>query len=190
MKGLIEKVDGNWVVKSGDKTYPLHEIDVDQIKADSLVFDDIEGRIACYPNVNFYLVEASDRVFAKLMGTDLSIYSDSELIAMFMAAIKTNMLNTDVWDIENSNGYSFVLFYDSSWDWLMPVIRKINTLGKEVQFAIFKTYVSCTVEKGGKFYKDFSFSHAEYITSEQTDIQAAFKLVVKFVRWYYQTNAS
>ena len=74
--------------------------------------------------------------------------------------------------------------YNLSWDWLMPVIRKINSLDKGTQFAIFKTYVSCTVEKGGKFYKDFSFSHAEYITDEQSDLQAAYKLVSKFVKWY------
>ena len=76
------------------------------------------------------------------------------------------------------------LFYESSWDWLMPVIRKINNLDKATQFSIFKTYASCTVEKGGKFYKDFSFSHAEYITAEQTDIQACWKLVVRFISWY------
>ena len=63
MKGLIEKVDATWVIKSGDKVYPLHKIDVDQIKADSLVFDDIEGRIACYPNVEF---ELTDGGYAKL----------------------------------------------------------------------------------------------------------------------------
>lgn len=78
--------------------------------------------------------------------------------------------------------------YSRSWDWLMPVIRKINGLGKEYQFTIFKTYVSCTVERGGKFYKDFSFSHAEYITNEQSDIQAAFNLVIKFIEWYNQIN--
>lgn len=74
--------------------------------------------------------------------------------------------------------------YTDSWDWLMPVIRKINTLDKGIQFAIFKTYVSCTVEKSGKFYKDFSFSHVEYITNEQSDLEAAYKLVYKFVKWY------
>lgn len=78
--------------------------------------------------------------------------------------------------------------YHSSWDWLMPVIRKINGMGKEFQFTIFKTYVSCTVEKGGKFYKDFSFSHAEYITEEQSDITAAFNLVIKFIEWHNQIN--
>lgn len=46
---------------------------------------------------------------------------------------------------------SDALFYESSWDWLMPVIRKINTLDKATQFSIFKTYASCSVEKAGKF---------------------------------------
>lgn len=75
-------------------------------------------------------------------------------------------------------------FYDTSWDSLMPVIDKINGLGKEYSIAIFKTYISCTVEKGGKVYKDFSFAHSEYITSTQTSKEAAFKLVVKFIMWY------
>lgn len=80
--------------------------------------------------------------------------------------------------------------YHTSWNWLMPVIRKINSMDKAIQFAIFKTYVSCTVERGGKFYKDFAFSHAEYITSEQSDIEAAWKLVVKFVEWVESSKVS
>jgi len=74
--------------------------------------------------------------------------------------------------------------YDSSWDWLFPVIDKINGLGKEYHLAIFKTYVSVSVEKGGKFYKDFSLAHSENISKEQTSLEAAYKVVVKFVKWY------
>lgn len=80
-------------------------------------------------------------------------------------------------------GYENMLLYHKDWNWIMPVVQKINGLGKEFSFAIFKNYVSCTVEKGGKFYKDFSFSHAEYITSEQDAITAVFKLAVKFIAW-------
>lgn len=50
-----------------------------------------------------------------------------------------------------------------SYNELMPIVEKINSLDKSIQFAIFKTYVSCTSERGGKFYKDFNFSHAEYV---------------------------
>lgn len=124
------------------------------------------------------------------MSTNISSYSDDELINFFMGSIKRKQEDEIIWELPHLDFFSAIFFYDVSWDWLMPAIRKINSLGKEFQFSIFKTYVSCTVEKGGKFYKDFSFSHAEYITSEQTDIEAAYKLVVKFIRWYYQTNVS
>lgn len=75
--------------------------------------------------------------------------------------------------------------YHSSWDWMWPVIDKINGLGKAYSFATFKTYMSLTVEKSGnKMYKDFSFTHAEYITAEQTSKEAAFKLLTRFVKWH------
>ena len=128
---------------------------------------------------------------------------ENALIATFMGGIKGDVYIGDIkqrpqfWDIMDSKsplaGHRYcdeTLRYNKEWNWLMPVIRKINDIGKDTQFAIFKTYVSCTVEKHSKFHKGFSFSHAEYITPEQTDIQAAFKLVVKFVSWYNTTIAA
>jgi hypothetical protein len=98
------------------------------------------------------------------------------------------MIGDEAWSILSAHDFKLGLSYHTSWDSLMPVIRKINGMGKGYQFTIFKTYVSCTVEKGGKFYKDFSFSHAEYITEEQSDITAAYNLVVKFIEWCNQIN--
>jgi len=81
--------------------------------------------------------------------------------------------------------------YHDSWEWTMPVVTKINGLGKAFSLAIFKNYISLTVEKSGnKFYKDFSFSHSEYITGEQTGKEAMFKLLVKFIKWHNQQVAS
>lgn len=74
--------------------------------------------------------------------------------------------------------------YSTSWEELMPVFRKINGLGKGFSTAIFKHYIAITVEKGGKMYKDFSFAHSEYILPEQTDKEAAFKILVKFIKWF------
>ena len=63
-------------------------------------------------------------------------------------------------------------------------------MGKAYSLAIFKNYISLTVEKmGSKFYKDFSFSHAEYITGDQTGKEAAFKLLVKFVKWHNENKS-
>lgn len=37
--------------------------------------------------------------------------------------------------------------YEDSWDLLHQVIDKINGMGKEYNFALFKTYVSLSIEK-------------------------------------------
>ncbi len=86
-------------------------------------------------------------------------------------------------DYENVVGLNFV-WYITSWESLFEAIDKINSLGKGYSFAIFKTYVSLSVETGGKFYKDFSFAYSEYITPDQTGKEAAFKLIVRFIKWY------
>ncbi len=81
--------------------------------------------------------------------------------------------------------------YHSSWDWSILVVDRINGMGKAFNLAMFKNYISLTVEKfENKFYKDFSFSHAEYITSEQTGKEAMFKLLVKFIEWHNQQVTS
>ena len=71
-----------------------------------------------------------------------------------------------------------------SFNELMPVVIKINTLDKGIQFAIFKTYVSCTSEVCGKFYKDFKFSYSEYVLENQTLIEAIMRLSLRFILWY------
>jgi len=115
------------------------------------------------------------------------ILEGNELIAEFMGiktqreqSFMTGIGNFYVIDLERNQ----ILFHNS-WDWMFPAIDKINGLGKAYSFATFKTYVSLTVEKSGnKMYKDFSFAHAEYITAEQTGKEAAFKLLVKFIKWH------
>lgn len=76
------------------------------------------------------------------------------------------------------------LRYHGNWNWIMPVVDKINAMGKGYNIAMFKTYISLTVEKDRKFYKDFHFSHSEYITPEQSGNQAMFNLIVSFIIWH------
>ncbi len=110
----------------------------------------------------------------------------NELIAKYMDVVWYSNDRNGSYYIGKNVPYPFVtsLGYHASWEWIMPVIDKINGLGKEYSIAIFKTYISCTVEKGGKVYKDFSFAHSEYITATQTGKQAAFKLLIKFIIWH------
>lgn len=119
-----------------------------------------------------------NKLFAEYLG--LKIIESTNLLGhknLFYAALPNPLIVVAV-------GSEDRLLYHESWDWSMPVVDKINGLGKEFSLAIFKNYVSLTVEKGGKVYKDFSFAHAEYITAEQTGKEATFKLIVKFIKWY------
>ncbi len=79
--------------------------------------------------------------------------------------------------------------FHSSWDWLMPVIDKINELGKEVNFTLHKTYYSCSVAKvkNSKMYKSFNFAHSE-IKYKGREIEGAFLLVGKFLTWYNENK--
>lgn len=77
MKGkLHKKINGNWVVLKVSEEQPpcdtivehgieytLHPDDVKQINADGQVFDNIEARIAAYPDVEFEIINE----YAKLL---------------------------------------------------------------------------------------------------------------------------
>ena len=58
MKGKLTQIENRWYVmciEEGDweTYYPLSPHDVNQIEEDSKRFDNIEARIAAYPDVNF-----------------------------------------------------------------------------------------------------------------------------------------
>ena len=75
MKGKIQKtISGEWVVRVvSEETpecdtivehgtqYSLHPDDVKQINADAQVFDNIEARIAAYPEVEFEIIDYSQK---------------------------------------------------------------------------------------------------------------------------------
>lgn len=85
MKGKLIKTENEWQVEYLEffrtvklngipvdteylvKTLPLHCDDVEQIEEDSKVFDNIEARIAYYPDVEFEIIENQ-----KLDGISLS----------------------------------------------------------------------------------------------------------------------
>lgn len=65
--------------------------------------------------------------------------------------------------------------YHSSWNWLMPVVEKIESLGGDV--VIY--YRSCSIMVKEKYYNDLSQS-----TSDFNKIYSTYKAVVKFIKWY------
>ena len=79
------------------------------------------------------------------------------------------------------NGQSVLLqtpTYDTSWDWLMPVVEKIEIIeweGKSFEFYI--------VGKGC-FLND-----KPPTTFGETKIEATYKAVVEFIKWYNKNQA-
>lgn len=67
--------------------------------------------------------------------------------------------------------------YHSSWDWLMPVVQKIEDLGYWVEIRD----VFCTISNnrvGIKYLKD------DISTHKKSKIEATWFTVVEFIKWY------
>jgi len=84
MNGTLHKVKDNWMVTYGSSltgfevwpiNLPLHPDDVAAIQEQSLVFDNIESRIAAFPKVEFDIVEECSRYSGKHLGKDCSCKS-------------------------------------------------------------------------------------------------------------------
>ena len=89
MKGKIRKSNRGWVVDQVVKeglqarlinTYPLHPYDIQKIEEQEKVFDNIEARIAAYPDVHFEIVTEFDNngpehypKYAKLKDWDVTL---------------------------------------------------------------------------------------------------------------------
>ena len=72
------------------------------------------------------------------------------------------------------------LMFDFSWDWLMPVVEKI-------ELVMLENDNSINVTIGSSLYCTIQDSHMEVIelnTCEPTKILTVYKAVVEFINWY------
>ena len=73
MTGKLIKLNNKWVIKYVDfgmthiNYYDLHPDDVKQIEEDSYLFDNIEARIAAYPDVEFEKVSGYAKLILQLI---------------------------------------------------------------------------------------------------------------------------
>jgi hypothetical protein len=106
--------------------------------------------------------------------------TDNELIAEFMGFKKvgnvmekwedgyTSVLCCDIKDLKSYEGY---------WDWLMPVVEKIEGLGG-IRFMIEKNRVMIVWAEHEYFWNSG--------TTAQTKIQTTHDAVSEFIKWYNQ----
>lgn len=109
---------------------------------------------------------------------------NNKLIAEFMGFEKQIMHGHPWFGCANADAYipDYGLKYHSSWDWLMPVVEKIDSIS-------FKGY-----EEGFDFVmRDRCFSYvvsADALIevadgeSRESRIEATYKAVVQFITWY------
>jgi hypothetical protein len=105
------------------------------------------------------------------MATDTM--TDNELIAEFMGQRVTPVgLRREVMQ---KSYYANELKYDTSWDWLMPVVEKIESLGytfeiKSDQAALFRDNVK--------------YAFAGGVIGISGKLSAVHEMVVEFIKWY------
>jgi len=99
--------------------------------------------------------------------------NDNELIAEFMGGwnkdshtrkygINLPHMDNQWWDIDE-------LKYDTSWDWLMPVVEKINNLNM----------LDYNIDR------DSQWLHEKVVTTRvNCELKFLYKAVVEFIKWY------
>ena len=118
--------------------------------------------------------------------------TDNQLIAEFMGLSVTNNIVNCTENIRSHNerclsGYNISQArYDSSWDWLMPVVEKITSI------PLLDNLNECNYIYFGFDYEDNShyvnLYHGEDSqingNSKVNKIEAVYEAVVKFIKWY------
>lgn len=120
--------------------------------------------------------------------------TDNELIAIFMG------INVRDWNgvlfHADEDGYVDIAgdaqpyWPDKSWNHLMPVVEKINetevvdgrVLRTAADVCIF--YKACTIEYSGDEESGDDRGEYEVHSSGKTKIEAVYKAVVEFIKWY------
>lgn len=110
--------------------------------------------------------------------------SDNELIAEFMGftPMKSNHGTHEHPALMGTYGGSGLKFkYDTSWDWLMPVVEKIEKLEPLGEYYVDMRTTKCNIYKG-----ETCISGSD--GGIKSRMERLYKSVVDFIKWYNTTN--
>ena len=97
------------------------------------------------------------------------------MIAEFMGAKLIERENRIVCDFPKKSGLDWWLDYDTKWDWLMPVLGKIEGHGCVVEINIGLS----------KIVRIYDIESRQNFINEEIDlIKAAYKSVVEYINFY------
>jgi hypothetical protein len=79
-------------------------------------------------------------------------------------------------------GVSDLMGYDTSWDWLIPVVEKIETIDINGEMVILEA-----IGKRAKFILEFGCRILPD-NEGRSKIEATYKAVVEFIKWYNENK--
>ena len=103
--------------------------------------------------------------------------TNNKLIAEFMGGQKV-LPDRDVYNMPTHNNLCYGLDemkYHTSWDWLMPVVEKIEDMGSEIVI----TNAECTISAPNGYYEE---------TIDKKRFGATHTAVVEFINYYNQNK--
>lgn len=113
------------------------------------------------------------------------ILTGNELIAEFMGfkVIAKSFEDKLIYNIPTNNGLgyiSYMMLYNKSWDWLMPVVEKIE----ETNFIkIVGKY--CGINKtSANSFNNWVATEGISFMNPKSKIESTYKAVVKFIKWH------
>jgi len=109
---------------------------------------------------------------------------NNKLIAKFMGVV----FHDDENQYYDNNGLYIGedLQYHSSWDWLMPVVDKINTMD-DFNYSVSINYHYTSITDNNTLY-DIVDESADGNTIDCRFRQGCYKAVVKFIEWYNESK--
>ena len=115
---------------------------------------------------------------------NMDVEIGNKLIAEFMGGKyrkgnKKQFTEERYFDLKNKGYYYLVseLQYHTSWDWLMHVVEKIESLGYDFEF-----------KKQGKFTNVRFKGIIDYNCKRYDNITAIYNAVVEFIKWYNENK--
>ena len=110
--------------------------------------------------------------------------SDNELIAEFMGNRKLVTRDDGMWIIGGQGMLMPNNFeYDTSWDWLMPVVEKIESIG-DFQISIYTSWKGLNEKDGAACRITGSGLAFGILHAHGKRIDMTYKSVVEFIKWY------
>lgn len=136
-----------------------------------------------------------------------SIEQNNEMIAVFMGAViigkgESRLIAFPDTKIEGggyiSNNKSIKdLKYHTSWDWLMPVVEKIESLGDGdyiTEFSINNHNVTLISQVNSKVKEALNLPidtlkvRIDYFDSDSSKLQATYQAICQFIEWYNENK--